>query len=121
MKKIFVVEDHEDIRVMYRRLFRKETDIEISETEDAESALEMLPQIKPDLVLVDISLPGMSGLELTEIIRKKYPSMKILIVTGHDEERYYDVAIRAGADYLVSKEISIGLVRKCKEVLGTEE
>lgn len=120
-RKILVVEDHEDIRILYRRLFRKEKDIEISETEDAETALEILPQINPDLVLVDISLPRMSGLELTQKIRKDYPSMKILVVTGHEEERYRDEAISMGADDLMSKEISIGLVKKCKELMGIEE
>ncbi len=104
MKRIAVVEDHSDVQFMYRILFRKSPDIEIEAIFDtAEEALESIPRLQPDLIVVDISLPGMSGIELTRILRKNYPDLKILIATGHDPEAYYTEAMDAGANGFIQK------------------
>lgn len=92
-KKILIIEDNEDIRMLYKRMFRKEKMIEISAVESGEEALRIIPDFKPDLLFVDISLPGISGLELTRKVSQEYPSVKILVVTGHEVIRYYDEAI----------------------------
>lgn len=102
-KKLLIVEDHEDVRMIYKAIFRKDTDIEIDEVESAEQALERLKTTTPDLVVVDISLPGMNGIELTRILSRQYPSVKIIVITGHVAEQYHETAIQAGADDLVSK------------------
>ncbi len=117
MSRILIVEDSEDMRLVYRRLFRKEEGFEFADAEKGESAWEMLPTFKPDLLIIDISLPGISGLDLVRKVRDAYPLVKILVVTAHERERYYDEAIRAGADDLVTKNIGKGLVPKCKEML----
>jgi DNA-binding NarL/FixJ family response regulator len=117
MKKVLIVEDNEDIRVLYKRMFRKEKDIELDEAISAETALEKIPQVHPDLLLIDISLPGISGLDLTSKIRNLYPEARILIVTGHEVSRYYDAAIRSGADDLVSKEIGTDIVKRCRRLM----
>jgi CheY-like chemotaxis protein len=121
MKKLLIVEDNEDMRLLYKRLFRREKDWAVYESETAENALEMTPGLLPDLILVDISLPGMSGLELSQKIRRSYPLTKILIVTGHDPDRYFEAAKQAGANDLVSKEIGPGLVRMCRDLLDAPD
>lgn len=120
-KKILIIEDNEDIRILYKRMLRKEKMIEISAVESGEEALKIIPDLKPDLLFVDISLPGISGLELTRKMRQEYPSVKILVVTGHEVIRYYDEAINSGADDLVSKEIGKDILIKCRKLLQIQD
>lgn len=118
-KKILIVEDSQDMRLVYKRMFRKQEKIELAEAETGEAAWELLPIFRPDLSIVDISLPGMSGLDFIEKSREQYPAVKLLVVTGHEVSRYYDDAIRRGADDLISKNIGKGLVDKCLQMLGS--
>jgi DNA-binding NarL/FixJ family response regulator len=118
MKKILIVEDNDDMRMLYRRLFRKYKEISISECDNAEDAIRIISAEHPDLALIDISLPGKSGLELTKEISDNFKFIKILVVTAHERDRYYDDAINAGALDLVSKDIGIELVNKCMRILG---
>jgi DNA-binding NarL/FixJ family response regulator len=62
-----------------------------------------MPDISPDLVIVDISLPGMNGVDLVKELRRNYDGVKLLVVTGHARERYFDAAMQAGADEFVTK------------------
>lgn len=116
-KRILVVEDNSDMLLAYSRIFRSEKDIELECCERGEDALEKIPDFKPHLVMVDISLPGMNGFELTSRIREKFSTIKILIVTGHDKDRYYDQAIKLGADDLISKDIGLEIIDKCRALL----
>ncbi|KMQ49516.1 Two-component response regulator yesN [Chitinispirillum alkaliphilum] len=118
MKKILVVEDNEDLRILYKRLFRKTEDIQIEDVDSGEKALERAAQSTPDLMIIDISLPGITGLDLTEQIRQKYPSVKIMIVTGHEVSRYQKEAIKRGANDLVSKEIGRDIVNRCIDLIN---
>ena len=120
-KKVLLVEDSLDMRLIYKRLFRRAEDIEIAESSSAEEALHAIPEINPDLLIVDISLPGISGLELTRRVRRLYPQIKILVVTGHELDWYHEEAIRSGADALISKSIGSGLVEKCREMLQIDK
>ncbi len=119
-KRILIVEDNEDMLILYKRLFRKQEEVEIADALRGEAALELIPTFRPHLMLVDISLPGMTGLELTCEVRKRYPEIKLLVVTGHEPARYYDQAIRCGADDLVSKEMGKGIVERCLQLLSGE-
>ena len=106
MHKLFVVEDHALVRRSYALLFARAAGLELcGEAASAEEALETLPRIAPDLVLVDLSLPNMSGIELIEQLRARSLSLRTLIVTGHDGEFYQHQALQAGAD---------GFVKKCE-------
>jgi DNA-binding NarL/FixJ family response regulator len=118
VKKILIVEDNEDIRFLYKRMFRKEKDIQIEEATSGETALDIIMRSRPDLMLIDISLPGISGLDLTKKVRTQYPETRILIVTGHDISRYYDDAIKNGADDLISKEIGKDIVGRCRRMMN---
>ncbi len=104
MHKLFVVEDHAVVRRSYAMLFARADGLELAgEAGSAAEALEVLSQVEPDLVLVDISLPGMSGLELIEQLRIQSASLRMLAVTGHDSEVYRCEALRVGANGFVKK------------------
>jgi DNA-binding NarL/FixJ family response regulator len=120
-KRILIVEDNEDMRFLYGALFRRMLDVEIiSQVVTAEEALQKIPQEQPDLVIVDISLPGMSGIELIERMRRSNSSVKMLVVTAHDPDRYFNEARRAGADGLIAKGDAKQVVRAVKRYLDEE-
>ena len=120
-KKIMIVEDHEEMQFLYKAMFRRVPEIAIVAQEDtAEKALEEIPSLLPDLIIVDITLPGMSGLELTRSICGRYPWMKVLVVTAHDTDRYAEAAKEVGADNLVSKNSMPDIILKAKRLLGLE-
>jgi DNA-binding NarL/FixJ family response regulator len=104
-KNYYITEDHEDMRIILKRTMRKNfPNLElVGESETAEQALEEIPVLKPDLLLVDISLPGLDGIELIRRVRPLYMGYCVLVVTGHDVDLYEDSAINAGADAIVSK------------------
>jgi DNA-binding NarL/FixJ family response regulator len=85
-KRIVIIDDDETSIFLYRYYFQSVSDIGIiAEFDNAEEALSQIPRLKPDVVIVDYSLPGMSGIELADRL-SQYPEMKILLVTGHDRD-----------------------------------
>lgn len=104
MSGVFIVEDHEDMRLIYRRILGKSGMEVCGEVATAEEALQEIPRAKADLVLIDISLPGLDGIALTKRLRDDYPDLCLLICTGHDVSRYEESADRAGANAIISKE-----------------
>ena len=103
-RRLFIVEDHLIMRQSYVMLFNWSADIEVcGAVETAEEALREIPAARPELVLIDVSLPGMNGLQLVEVLRRQQPDLRLLVVTGHDEEHYAEAAIRAGADGFIRK------------------
>ena len=104
MKRIFIVEDHELVLESYATLIDMQDGVEVAgSAATAEEALAALPQAAPDLVLADISLPGMSGIDLLRRLRQEGPSPPVLIITGHDDEHYERDAHAAGACGFVLK------------------
>lgn len=118
-KRIVIVEDHEEMQILYKAMFRREKGIEIAaQVSDAEDALNVIKESNPDLVIVDITLPGMSGIEFVEQVHESFPGIKFLIVTGHDSDRFYESAKKAGADDLITKGESTELVSAVRRLLG---
>ncbi len=118
MKRIGIVEDHEDMQFIYGRMFRKIKDIEIAlQTLTAEEALAKIPTANLDLVIVDISLPGMDGISLAKELRLRYPGLKILMATGHDRMAYESASMKAGADGFVTKDDGAKLVAETCRLL----
>ncbi|MBN2169232.1 MAG: response regulator transcription factor [Actinobacteria bacterium] len=100
MKKVktMIVDDHKIVRDGLKAVFEQGTPIEvIAEAGTAEEAIEMLAKVKPDVILMDISLPGMNGLKATQQIREKYPKVTIMILTMLDQEGYVYEAVKSGA------------------------
>ncbi|MFW5774734.1 MAG: response regulator [Chitinivibrionales bacterium] len=103
--KVYMVEDHESMRLIIKILMRKNYPqvTEFGESDSAEKALDEIPSFHPDLLLVDISLPGIDGIEMIRRLDSICEEMKILVVTGHEVDLYKNAALDAGADDIVSK------------------
>jgi DNA-binding NarL/FixJ family response regulator len=119
-RSIFVIDDHPVVRDGYARLITNQADMELAgETGDASQALAMITKAKPDLVLLDLSLKSGNGLELCKEINTKFPDVKILVVSMHDETLYAERVLRAGAAGYVNKaEATRRLIEAVREVLG---
>jgi DNA-binding NarL/FixJ family response regulator len=119
-KKVFIVEDHPVFREGLVQIINSEGDMIVcGEAEDAEQALEAIARLKPDLVLVDISLPGKSGLELIKDLRARNGGVKLLVLSMHDEALYVDRVLRAGGDgYIMKEEDPEEVVHAIRDVLG---
>ncbi len=101
---VLIVEDHPVVRSGIRMLLTEEGDIDVlAEASNGREALTCLETIKPDLLLLDISMPEVNGLEVTQHVREKYPTMPILILTMHEDERYFFQLLRAGATGYIVK------------------
>lgn len=102
--KIFVIEDQPAIRAAYRRIIARDGDLYLcGEAASANEALHMLPNTDPDVVLLDLSLPGLSGLEMLKIIKSRYPKLPVIIVSGQDAVMYVAHTIALGASGYVEK------------------
>jgi DNA-binding NarL/FixJ family response regulator len=101
---VFIVENHDVVRRMLGMLIRRTPDLTLcGEAASAEAALLQIPLCRPDLVLMDISLPGMDGIELIQILHQQCPELLMLAVSGHDDTIYALPALRAGAHGYVMK------------------
>jgi DNA-binding NarL/FixJ family response regulator len=112
--RILIIDDHPLVRSGICTVLELDDDLEVcGEAEDSTSALEAIERLQPDLALVDISLKGgTSGLELVKSIRQKYPDLKTLAVSMHDEETYALRALKAGAQGYVMKQEGIEKIRE---------
>ncbi len=104
-KRIFIVDDHAMFRDGLRQLIEREADLAVcGDAAEATEALEGISKSKPDLVIVDISLSGKSGIDLIKAIKEKYEDMPVLVVSMHEESLYAERALRAGAMGYVMKQ-----------------
>jgi DNA-binding NarL/FixJ family response regulator len=118
-KRVVIVEDHEDIQVLYSIIIRRIQGVSISaQFYNAEEASEALSISQPDLIIIDISLPGKNGIEFAAEVREKYPKMKILIATGYDPDFYFKRALAAGVDDYIIKGETQQIIEKIKKLLG---
>jgi DNA-binding NarL/FixJ family response regulator len=100
-----LVDDHDVVRAGLRELLRIESDLEvIGEASNGFEAIEALRDIRPDVVLMDLTMPVMNGLEATRIISKKYPDCLILALTAHEDKGYFFEMLAAGAKGYITKQ-----------------
>ncbi len=103
-KKVIIVDDHPLMRKGLALTLSMEGGLDVcAQTESAEEALDILDEVNPDVAVIDISLPGMSGLELIKHLKIFNADLKIIVVSRHDEALYAERAIRAGARGYVMK------------------
>lgn len=102
---ILLVDDHTLVREGIRRLIEDQPNMTVvGEASDGGQAVEKATAMQPDVILMDIGLPDMSGLEATEIIKKRFPDIHILFLTVHDDQEYLFRALEVGASGYVLKE-----------------
>lgn len=102
--KILIVDDHEVVRDGLKNILLSLNNVAIAgEAANGEDAITFYETNKPDLVIMDISMPGMNGIEATRIIKENDPNAKILILTMHDNQEYLNQIIRSGAKGFVLK------------------
>ncbi len=102
--KILIVDDHALVRAGVFSLLKENDNMEIiGEAENGEEAIEKVIKLKPDVALIDISMPGISGIEATKEIKRQRPETQILILTMHENEEYIYNALINGADGLLHK------------------
>ncbi|AGG06072.1 MULTISPECIES: response regulator transcription factor [Dehalococcoides] len=117
--KVLIADDHAVLREGMSRLLSQEKDIEvIGEAGDGQEAVDMVAQLKPDVVLMDIVMPRLTGVEATKLIKKNNPSTCILILTAYSDIRYILGLLEAGASgYLLKSAKSdeiVGAIRAIK-------
>ncbi|MGZ2372002.1 response regulator [Ancylomarina sp. YFZ004] len=99
MQTILLVDDHEIIIDGIKAMLEKEKDIKIvGEANNGIEAIEKVQSLKPDIVLMDISMPELNGIEATKSIKKEYQDTKILMLTQHESKEYVLQVMKAGAD-----------------------
>ena len=119
-KGLLIAEDHTLIREGLRSLLASHPDLEvIGEAADGREAVQQAEKLSPALVLMDLSMPRMSGVEAIREIKKKWPKMKVLALTVNDSEEYVLAALRAGAEgYILKNSTRDELVQAIQDVLA---
>ena len=122
MIRLMLVDDHAVLRDGLRNIISVEEDIEVvGEALSGDEALLKVESCKPDMILMDINMPMKNGVEVTGILKKKYPHIKVLILTMHSHEEYFMSAIREGADgYLLKDAPSDQVVEAIRTVARGE-
>jgi two-component system invasion response regulator UvrY len=118
--KVLLADDHSIVRAGLRRIVEDSGDIEVvAEAADGWEAIQLAHQTLPDVAVVDISMPGLDGLEVVNQLHHYYPKLPIIILTMHEEEQYVVRAISAGAmGYLTKRAAPEQLVKAIRRVLA---
>lgn len=120
MIKVAIVDDHSIVRSGLVKILREEPDMEvIIEADGYNQLIEKLKTQKPDIALLDISMPGKNGLEVLKELKQYYPSIKSLMLSMHPEDRFSVRAIKAGASgYLTKESLADDLVNAIRKVFN---
>ena len=119
-KRIVIVDDHPLFRKGLEELIHSDGAFAVcGEAGNASEAMEVIRKLHPDLVIVDLSLPGANGIELIKNIRAEFPKLPILVLSMHDESLYAVRALRAGADgYVMKHEAMANVIQAIREVFN---
>ena len=120
--KVLLVDDHAILREGVHALLAREPDITVvGEAADGQEALEQVPRLRPDVVIMDIVMPRMNGLEATRLIKERYADVRVLILSMYDDQEYVVQIIQAGASgYVLKRVVTEDLVRAIHEVHAGE-
>lgn len=116
MTRIIIADDHALVREGIRRVLESESDLEIlAEVGDGQGAINVARKTKPDLVLMDINMPGTNGIEATQVILREMPQTKIIALTVYEDEQVVEM-VRAGVSAYVLKDVAgsemVGIIRR---------
>lgn len=117
--RILIVDDHSLLREGLKRILNMEEDFEVvGECSDGTEVLESCTQVSPDVVLMDINMPGQNGVVTTEELKKNFPDIKVIILSIHDDESYVFETLRIGAvGYLLKDMDSSELIHAIRSVV----
>jgi DNA-binding NarL/FixJ family response regulator len=126
--RILIVDDHALLRAGLRALLAEEPDIEVAgEAENGQDAILAVGRLAPHLVLMDLSMPAMNGIDATAEIKRRYPAVRVLVMTLHKTEDYVHASLKAGADGYILKDatqeemrVAIHSVLRGKAYLSTD-
>lgn len=103
-RRVLLVDDHGIVRDGMRALLSAEPDLEVvGEAVNGRDAIHAVGQYRPDLVLLDLSMPGMNGIEALTEIKRRYPKVRVLVMTQHRTGQFIHAALKAGADGYILK------------------
>lgn len=119
--RVLVADDNDVVRRAISQLLLAENDIEIvGEAVDGHDAVQKARQHRPDVVLLDITMPVMSGLEAAQILKQEFPLMHIVIVSQHDSRGFQWAALAAGVSaYVVKSDAARDLIPELRKIQGT--
>jgi len=121
LSSILIVEDHETFaKALLRILNENESLNVVAVVETAEKALEQLPKLDVDLVLVDVSLPKMSGISLVAALHERYPELPCVMLSGHLSAQYARRALEAGARGYLLKDNPVGILTGIQHIVKGE-
>ncbi|RME05683.1 MAG: DNA-binding response regulator, partial [Anaerolineae bacterium] len=103
--RVLLVDDHALLRAGLRLLLEAEPDIEVvGEAEDGLTALQLMEEHAPDVLVLDLTMPGLSGLETLQTVRRRWPFCRVLVLTMHNDAGYLRRALSSGASGYVLKQ-----------------
>ncbi|WP_404900361.1 response regulator transcription factor [Priestia filamentosa] len=116
--KIVIIDDHQLFREGVKRILDFEQDFEVvAEGDDGEEAVKLVEEYNPDVVIMDINMPGLNGVEATKQLIEEYPDTKVIILSIHDDETYVTHALQTGAlGYLLKEMDADALVQAVRVV-----
>ena len=107
--RVMIVDDHTIVREGIKALLDIQESIDV--VAEARSSIECLDKMEaalPDVVLMDLKMPGIDGIETTRLVKKKFPQVKVILLTNYDDEEYVIASIKSGADGYVLKDVKKG-------------
>jgi two-component system, NarL family, response regulator NreC len=103
--RVLIADDHAIVRAGLRALVKSEADLElVGEASDGEEALQLAESLHPDILVLDLSLPDLDGIQVTKQVQARLPGVRVLILTVHDDEALVREAVRAGAAGYIIKQ-----------------
>lgn len=111
MNKMLVVDDEIEI-CEFLKLFFQERNFEVRTAYSGEEAVRVVEKVKPDIVLLDIHMPGMNGLQTLQAIKQRCPNSKVIMVTAIETNEKIEEAMRLGADNYITKPLSLEYLEK---------
>ena len=120
--QVLIVDDHPVVRDGLTTIINHERDLNVcGEADDAHETLKAVTELKPDMVIVDISLKNSDGIELTKSIKVRHPKLPVIVLSIHDESIYAERALLAGAKaYLMKDAVSENIIKAIRTVLSGE-
>jgi len=120
--RIVIADDHAVVREGTRTLLERESDMQVvGEARDGEEAVNLIEKLKPDVAILDISMPKLSGIEVTKRVKRSLPSLAVLILTVYDNDEYVFALLEAGAAGYLLKDIpGIEIVEAVRSVYAGE-